>query len=100
MMRFIWIIGIYVHSFMKQCMPSNLLLNRIRRCHGLKWGMSAMLLAVPYLLIAVWCSGIIENGGPDWLHLVNVICIWNALKFIVMGPYSVIQLLRLRAHRS
>ena len=35
-------------------MPSNIVLDLIRTRQGLKWDLSATLLAVPYLTIAVW----------------------------------------------
>ncbi|MGK0721787.1 sulfate permease [Leucobacter sp. W1478] len=77
-------------------MPTNILIALIRRRRGLKWGVPAMLLAVPYTLAAAWCSDLIDHGGPGWLHLVILICLWNAMKFIVMGPISVMLLLRWR----
>jgi hypothetical protein len=29
------------------------------------------------------------NGGPGWLHLVVLVCIWSALKMLWIGPISV-----------
>ena len=100
MIRSIWILSIYVRSFMQHCMPTNILIAFIRRRRGLKWGVPAMLLAVPYALAAVWCLDLIDHGQPGWLHLVIMICIWNAIKFIVMGPVSVALLLRWRHFES
>lgn len=94
MIRSIWILSIYVRSFMQHCMPTNILIAVIRRRRGLKWGVPAMLLAVPYTLAAVWCSDLMDHGGPGWLHFVILICIWNAMKFIVIGPVSLVLLLR------
>ncbi|GAA4068091.1 hypothetical protein GCM10023065_21050 [Microbacterium laevaniformans] len=68
--------------------PSNLLLDYIRTRREPKWAMWAMLIAVPYFAVAYWCTTMIDNGGPGWLHLVVLICIWNALKFLIMGPVS------------
>ena len=56
-----------------------------------------MLLAGPYLAIAFWCTTLIENGGPGWLHLVVLVCLWNALKMMAIGPVSVVLLVRARA---
>ncbi len=96
MIRSIWILSIYVRSFMQHCMPTNILIAFIRRRRGLKWGVPAMLLAVPYTLAAMWCLDLIDHGGPGWLHLVILVCLWNAMKFIVVGPVSVVLLLRRR----
>jgi len=78
-------------------MPSNILLDLIRTRNGLKWGVPAMLLAAPYLGVAAWCTTLIESGGPGWLHLVVLVCIWNALKMVSIGPVSVALLVRARA---
>jgi hypothetical protein len=56
-----------------------------------------MLLAGPYLAIAFWCTTLIENGGPGWLHLVVLLCIWNALKMMAIGPVSVVLVVKARA---
>lgn len=55
-----------------------------------------MLLAVPYLLIAVTARGMVEDGGAGWLHLVVLWACWCALKLILMGPLSVILLIHAR----
>lgn len=73
--------------------PTNLLINAIRTRHGLKWGIPAMLLAVPYLYAAAICTTIINDRGPGWLHLLVLLLVWNALKFLWIGPVSLVQLL-------
>ncbi len=55
-----------------------------------------MLLAVPYLYAASLPTVLIENGAPGWFHLVVVLWVWNALKFVVLGPVSLVLLLRAR----
>lgn len=76
--------------------PTNLLLNAIRTRRGLKWGGPAMLLAVPYFYAAAICTTIIDNGGPGWLYLLVLLFVWNAFKFLWIGPVSVLKLLRVR----
>ena len=73
-------------------MPSNRLLAAIRTRRGLKWGLPAMLVALPYFLIAYACSSAVADGGPGWPHLIVLWACWNALKFIIMGPVSVVLL--------
>ena len=101
MFRLILTTTAYVHGLLAYA-PSNLLLDRIRTREGLKWGKRAMLLAIPYFAIAYWCTTIIDNGGPGWLHLVVLVCIWNALKFLIMGPVTLARLTRehIRARRQ
>ena len=97
MIRLLWTASTEVRYFLRRYMPSNIRLDLIRRRNGLKWGVPAMLLAAPYLGVAAWCTNLIESGGPGWLHLVVLVCIWNALKMGVIGPVSVVLLVRARA---
>ncbi len=97
MIRLLWTASAEVRYFLRRYMPSNVLLDLIRTRKGLKWGVPAMLLAGPYLAVAFWCTTLIEHGGPGWLHLVVLLCIWNALKMMAIGPVSVVLLVRARA---
>lgn len=96
MLRIIWFISIHLRNFMRRFMPTNILLDAIRTRRGLKWGVPAMLLAIPYLLAAGVCTALIDGGASRWLYVVALVCIWNALKFIVIGPVSAVILLRVR----
>lgn len=59
-----------------------------------------MLLAAPYLLVASICTTVIADDGPSWLHLVALWSVWNALKFIIMGPVSLILLARVKVSET
>ena len=102
MIRLLWTASAEVSYFLRRYMPSNIFIDLIRTRKGLKWGVPAMLLADPYLLIVSWCSTLIENGGPGWLHLVVLVCIWNSLKMLWIGPISLVLLVKARAqeHRA
>lgn len=76
--------------------PTNLLLNAIRTRRGLRWGIPAMLLAVAYFYAAAICTTIINDGGPGWLYLLVLLFVWNAFKFLWIGPVGVLKLLRVR----
>ncbi|WP_342373057.1 hypothetical protein PCC79_03730 [Propioniciclava soli] len=69
MIRLLMIASIHIRDFMRRYMPSNILLDRIRTRRGLKWGIPAVLLAIPYFAVAHWCTTIIGNDGPGWLNL-------------------------------
>ena len=97
MLRLIWIASIHIRQFMRRYMPTNILLNAIRTRRGLKWGVPAMLLALPYLYVASVCTVLIERGAPGWLYAAALVCVWNALKFIVVGPVSLVLLGRVKA---
>ena len=92
MFRLIAIASIHLRVFLRAWMPSNIILDLIRARCGLKWGVPAMLLAAPYFAVAYWCTTLIETGGPGWLHLIVLVCIWSAFKFLIMGPVSLILL--------
>lgn len=55
-----------------------------------------MLLAAPYLVAAWLCSTWVADGGPGWVNLLVLLLAWNALKFIVNGPITLVLLLRVR----
>ena len=76
--------------------PTNLLLNAIRTRRGLKWGVPATLLAVPYFYAAAICTTIINDGGPGWLYLLVLLFVWNAFKLLWIRPVSVVILVRTR----
>ncbi|MGD9676530.1 MAG: sulfate permease, partial [Candidatus Bipolaricaulia bacterium] len=42
----------------------------------------------------------IADGGPGWLNLIVLLFIWNAIKFIIMGPISFVLLTRARIQES
>ena len=96
MLHFIWNASTRIRLFMRIWMPTNILLDALRTRRGLKWGAPAMLLSVVYFAIAYWCTTLIDGGAPGWLHLVVLVCIYNAFKFLIYGPIS---LLRLAAAR-
>lgn len=55
-----------------------------------------MLLASPYIAAVKLLTDHIEQGGPGWLHLVVLLCGWNTLKMLWLGPVSLILLARAR----
>ncbi len=97
MIRLLWTASVEVRYFLRRYMPSNIVLDLLRTRQGLKWGIPATLLAVPYLVVAHWCTMLIDSGGPGWLHLVVLVCIWNALKMTLFGPMSLMMLVKVRA---
>ncbi|SDS38722.1 hypothetical protein SAMN04489751_1898 [Brevibacterium sandarakinum] len=100
MIRLIWTASIHTRCFLRRYMPTNILLDAIRTRRGLKWGVPAMLLAVPYLLIASICVQFIEDGGPGWLHVAVLWAIWCALKMLLIGPISLVLLIRVRIREA
>lgn len=61
MFRLICIASVYTRYFLRRYMPTNMFLDAIRTRRGLKWGVPAMLLALPYLYAAS-LSGSADRG--------------------------------------
>ncbi|MEE6286256.1 hypothetical protein V2J52_01140 [Georgenia sp. MJ173] len=92
----LWNASIHTRVFLRRWMPTNILLDRLRSRRGLRWGVPAMLLGVVYFLIAATCTGLIEQGWSEWLYLAFFWALWNGLKFLLFGPWSVVLLVRAR----
>lgn len=98
MFRLIWFASIHIRSFMRRWMPTNVVLDKVRTRNGLKWGVPAMLLALPYLYIASLLAIIVRDGGPGCLNIFVLVAFWSALKMLWIGPISLIMLARVRIH--
>lgn len=98
MFRLIWNASIHIRYFMRRWMPTNLVLDRVRTRNGLKWGVPAMLLAIPYLYLASLLAIIVRDGGPGWLNIFMLVAFWSALNMLWIGPISLILLARVRIH--
>lgn len=53
-----------------------------------------MLLAVPYLGVAYWCTTLLDAEGPGWLNLIVLLCVWSGFKMLWLGPVSLVLLIR------
>jgi hypothetical protein len=78
-------------------MPTNIVIRATHMRRGLKWGVPAMLLAVVYIVIAAALAQWVAGGAPGWINILVLVCLWNALKFIVNGPITLVRLVRVRA---
>lgn len=61
MIRELWTVSVHTRAFLRRYMPTNILLEAVRTRRGLKWGLPAMLLAVPYLYVASFLIVLIED---------------------------------------
>ena len=78
----------------RRLFPTNRIRDAVYTRRGLKWGVPAMLLAAPYIAAVKLLTDHIEQGDPGWLHLIALLCAWNALKMLWLGPMSLIALAR------
>ncbi|MGI9824408.1 sulfate permease [Agromyces sp. Marseille-Q5079] len=79
-------------------MPTSRLLDALHTRRGLKWGVPAMLLAVPYGLAAFVFAGMADDDG--WFSALALLCVWNACKFLIAGPATAMRLLHARAREA
>ena len=88
------------YFFLRRIMPTTIVTDAINTRRGLKWGVPAMLLAVPYGLAAAYFAGLAEAGGSGWLYVLVLLFVWNALKFLVVGPMSLMRLFAVRVREA
>ncbi len=86
-----------IYVFFQRTMPTNILIRATHTRRGLKWGVPTMLLAAVYIVIAAALAQWVAGGAPGWINLLVVVCLWNALKFVVNGPITLARLVRVRA---
>lgn len=86
-----------IYAFFQRTMPTNILIRATHTRRGLKWGVPAMLLAVVYVVIGAALAQWVAGGAPGWINLLVLVCLWNALKFVVNGPVTLVRLVRVRA---
>jgi hypothetical protein len=96
MFGLIWSVTARAHYALRRFMPTNMVLDAIHTRRGLKWGVPAMLLSVPYMFVAVLCADSVRNDASGWLSVLALLFTWDALKFLVAGPVTLIRLLRVR----
>ncbi|WP_277245338.1 sulfate permease [Micrococcus terreus] len=99
MFRLIWAASVRTHAILNYA-PTNILIAATRTRRGLRWGIPAMLLAIPYFLASHWCVTAIEAGGPGWLNLLVLLCGWNSIKLTFNGPVTVVLLIRARIRET
>lgn len=95
MFAFVWAVSVRTGMLARRFMPTIRLLDALHTRRGLKWGVPAMLLAVPYGLAAAAFAGMADAGG--WFSVFALLFAWNACKFLVAGPVTAVRLLRVRA---
>ena len=88
------------YYFMRRFMLTAIVIDTINTRRGLKWGVAAMLLAFPYAFAAIYCRAQIEDGGPGWLNLLVILCLWNTLKLLLIGPISLQKLIAVRVREA
>ena len=88
------------YFFTRRFMPTAIVIDAINTRRGLKWGVSAVLLAFPYAFAAIYCRAQVDAGGPGWLNLLVILCLWNTLKLLLVGPISLLKLIAVHVREA
>lgn len=101
MLRFI-ISGIAsVVATLNRYLPSFRLVQRVvHRRYSHKWGVPAMLLAVPYFLLANVFKGVLEDGGHALFSVPLLWCLVVGIVFLALGPISLLLLAKARTREA
>jgi hypothetical protein len=92
-----WAISAHLYSLLQRFAPSNIVIHRVHTRAGIKWGpLVGLAGTVVYGLVMVVTATIVHHGGPGWVNLLVLVAFWNALRFAVLIPVSVVRLLRVR----
>lgn len=83
---------------LRRFLPTARIRDAVMTRRGLKWGTAAMLLAAFYYEAVKYLVALIEQGGPGWLHLVVILCVYNTIKMFLLGPISLVYLAGIRIH--
>jgi hypothetical protein len=65
--------------------PTNRLLRRLQLRRGLVSAVAAMLTGVAYLFAAVFCTVLLDRGGPGWLNILVLLFLYNSGKLVLHG---------------
>ncbi len=89
-----------VYSWCRCWLPSNIVVRRVLKRRGLRWGIPFALLGLVYFIAGVGCVGTVQLGGPGWWYVGIALCWWRALKLVGHGLYATIMLPIVRAQES
>ena len=73
MIRQLWTLSIRTRAFLRRYMPTNIALDAIRTRRGLKWGIPAMLVAVPVLAHRLQLSGSVGSTDAQKKAMTDVL---------------------------
>ncbi|WP_345750889.1 sulfate permease [Microbacterium rhizophilus] len=66
-------------------MPTNILIRRVRRRDGLRWGIALAVLGLFYAAAGTICALLVQHGANGWWNLGFLLCFWNVAKLVSSG---------------
>lgn len=100
MLRFIFAGVARTYYLLARYAPGPRLISRICRRDGLKWGVPAMLVSVPYFLVANIFKRVLEDGGNLWFSVPLLCCLVMGIAFLALGPISLLLLAKTRMREA
>ncbi len=92
-----WAISARLYGLVQRFAPSNIVIRRARTRSGVKWGPLVGLAGiVVYGLLMAVAGTVVRDGGPGWVNVFFIVGFWNTVRFAVLVPASLVQLLRVR----
>lgn len=90
-----------VVATLNRYLPSFRLIQRVvHRRDSHKWGVPAMLLAVPYFLLANVFKGVLEDRGHALFSVPLLWCLVMGIVFLALGPISLLLLAKARTREA
>lgn len=81
-----------IHRGLQVAAPSNRLISRLRaRPPRIAVAGALLALACALVSVAAILSELAVRGGPGWLHLVVLVAIWDAMKFVGLAASVVLR---------
>jgi hypothetical protein len=79
-----------IHRLLYIYAPTNILMRHLRNRRGLWWAIPTAVVLVPaYLFAAGAATTLMERGGPEWLNVLVLLFVWNAMKFSAMALWTI-----------
>lgn len=92
-----WALSARLYNLAQRFAPSNIVMRKVHTRTGIKWGpLVGLIGGIVYGLLMVAAGTIVRDGGPGWLNLFVLVGFWNAGRFAVLIPVSMVRLLRVR----
>lgn len=91
MLNLLWTFSVTLRGYLRLYLPTNRAVDWLRAPPGLEWALPvALTLAPAYLFAASMCATAVDRGGPDYLNALVMLFFWNAVKFAVIGAFTLI----------
>jgi hypothetical protein len=92
-----WSLSSRLYSLLQRYAPSNVIIRRVHTRTAIKWGpLIGVAGLVVYGAIMILAVSLLDHDAPGWVNLVVLIAFWDAIKFVVLVPVSLVRFLRVR----